>query len=85
MSCRAADRHYTTAVHRGTSLYLLPDKLQTLILASLGSCLQLFHPEAGAFLGSRSRGCPEASKTGSRQGAASARDRLDSLSQCLLT
>lgn len=46
--------HHPTSIQRRMTLNLLPDKSQTLLLSSFANCLQLFHPEAGAFLGSRS-------------------------------
>ena len=60
-SCRDTNMHHPTSVRRGTSLNLLPGKSQTSVLPSFASCLQLFHPEPGASLGSRPWGCPEAS------------------------
>lgn len=44
--------HPPTSTHRGMALNLLSDKSQTLLLPSFINCLQLFHPDAGAFLGS---------------------------------
>lgn len=54
----ATNMHHPTSIQRGMTLNLLPDKSQTLLLSSFANCLQLFHPEAGAFLGSRSLGGP---------------------------
>lgn len=48
-SCTDTNTHHAPSVSRGPSLNLLPDKSQTLILPSFASCLQLFHPEAGAW------------------------------------
>lgn len=44
-SCRDTNTHHAPSVRRGLSL----NKSQTLILPSFASCLQLFHPEAGAW------------------------------------
>lgn len=48
-SSRDTNTHHAPSVSRGPSLNLLPDKSQTLILPSFASCLQHFHPEAGAW------------------------------------